>query len=61
MTEQEYINATNLAKISAALTILKTVDHLDVHDFGVDLLKARIKIKDIESYLSDLIDLQESE
>ena len=49
MTEQEYINATNKAKISAALEILRSVDsEINSCLFDIELRANRRKLISLE-------------
>ena len=49
MTEQEYINATNKAKISAALEILRSVDsEINSGLFDIELRATRRKLISLE-------------
>ena len=64
MTEREYINATNRAKISAALLILESVQANELPaDNGLVLIRSRIGLRDIDHPLSKEIEieLEESE
>ena len=62
MTEQEYINATNRVKVSAALVILRDV--LIIKDTPVackEFSDIRRHLREIEEKLYDSIKLEESE
>ena len=59
MTEQEYINATNKAKLNIALTILIDIDADSLGDAEIAFRGARSKIREVDSYLMDVIEIGE--
>ena len=61
MTEQEYINATNRVKVSAALTILRDV--LVTDGSGIDEREfafIKLKLRNIEEDLFAIVDIKEA-
>jgi len=62
MTEQEYINATNKAKLGAARLMLADIDLDDLEtDDAKDLRAARILLTKVDSMLQIYIDIEESQ
>ena len=60
MTEQEYINATNKAKLGAARLMLADIDLDDlVEDDARDLRAARILLTKVDSMLHMYIKIEE--
>ena len=61
MTEQEYVNATSLAKIRTAYHLLLDIETNDDEIHDSYLRKARHSLRKLEDIYTDIIDIEESE
>ena len=61
MTEQEYINATNLAKIRAACHLMIDVEINDNEFHNSFIRQARHSLRKLESVYDEMVIIEESE